>query len=140
MSFALATWLFSACDSVPNDQIILNADEWSEKFSVEFHHSWWWSGEPTIIDYNIFVTKDGEKYKWKIEQKDWFFKNITEIESGNADALFDEIWRKLDSERITEATRDKKDEKVAFAKEAYKENVLNNKWHTKWETTIKYKK
>ena len=133
-------WLFSNCDTIPTDEIILDSNNWSEKFSVEYHHSGWWNGEPIIFNYNVSVTKNKEKYKWIIEQKDWLFKNVTEIESNNVDRLFDEIANKLDHDFITEDVRNKKDKKVAFAKKAYKNNVINNKEHNKWETRIKYKK
>jgi len=132
-------WLFASCDNVPSDQIILNADEWSEKFSVEYQFSEW-SAWATLIDYNIFVRKNGEIFEWNIEQSDGLISNNTKIESDNVDRLFDEIANKLDHDFITDNTRDKKDKKVAFAKQAYKDNVLNNKKHSKWETRIKYNK
>lgn len=144
LAIASMMWLFASCDNIPNDKIIWDQETLTEIFNIMHNHSGWWSGEPTIVNYNVFVSKDGEKYVWRIEQKDWFFKNVTEIESDNIDALFDEIWRKLDSEKISESTRDKQNAKVAFAKQVYKDNVLNKKnppkWakSSKWEITIEY--
>ena len=131
-------WLFAACDNVPSDQIILNADEWSEKFSVEYEFSEW-SAWSTLIDYNIFVRRNWETFEWNIEQSDGWISNNTKIESDNVDRLFDEISNKLNHDFITDNTRDKKDKKVAFAKQAYKDNILNKKG-SKWETRIKYNK
>ena len=69
-------WLFTSCDNIPNSNIIWDQETLTERFKVIHNHSGWWSGDPTIINYDIFVSKDGEKYVWRIEQKDWFFKNV----------------------------------------------------------------
>ena len=84
----------------------------------------------------------GDKFKWTIEQSDWFFSNTTNIESDNLDWLFEEISDKSDSEYITENTRAKKNDKLAFAKKAYKDNILNKskKWDKSGKFKIKYKK
>ena len=139
-SFALAAWLFSSCDKVPNDQILLDPDKESVAVSYEYQFGWAESG--TLVDYNIFVHKDGDKFKWTIEQSDWFFSNTTNIESDNLDWLFEEISDKSDSEYITENTRAKKNDKLAFAKKAYKDNILNKskKWDKSGKFKIKYKK
>lgn len=132
-------WLFTACDNVPNDQIILNADEWLEKFSIKYQFSEW-SAWATLIDYNIFVRKNWETFECNIEQSDWWISNNTKIESDNVDRLFNEIANKLDHDFITDNTRNKKDKKVEFAKQVYKDSILNNKNPSKGETRIKYKK
>jgi len=139
-SFALAAWLFSSCDKVPNDQVVLDPNEESVALSFEYQFGSPESG--TLIDYNIFVHKDGDKYKWTIEQSDWFFSNTTNIESDNLDWLFEEIADKSDSEYITENTRARKNDKLAFAKKAYKDNILNKskKWGKSGKFKIKYKK
>ena len=137
-SFALAAWLFSSCDKVPNDQILLDPDK--ESVAVSFEYQFGWAESGTLVDYNIFVHKDGDKFKWTIEQSDWFFSNTTNIESDNLDWLFEEISDKSDSEYITENTRAKKNDKLAFAKKAYKDNILNNPNPTNREIRIKYKK
>ena len=91
---------------------------------------------------NTRAKKDGDKFKWTIEQSDWFFSNTTNIESDNLDWLFKEISDKSDSEYITENTRAKKNDKLAFAKKAYKDNILNKskKWDKSGKFKIKYKK
>ena len=46
-------WLFSSCDKVPNDQIILDYDKESIAFSVEYQF-----GRPdewSLVDYNIYI-------------------------------------------------------------------------------------
>ena len=132
--------LFTACENIPSDSIIINADEKSEKFSIEYQFSEW-SAWATLIDYNIFVRKNGDKFEWNIEQSDWWFSNNTKIETDNVDVLFDRISENLDHEFITDNTRDRKDAKVAFAKQTYKDSVLNRKTPAKkWEVRVKYKK
>lgn len=139
-SFALAAWLFSSCDKVPNDQIILDPNE--ESVAVSFEYQFGNPESGTLVDYNIFVHKEGDKYKWTIQQSDWFFSNTTDIESNNIDWLFEEIANKSDSEYITENTRTRKNDKLAFAKKAYKDNILNKskKWGKSGKFKIKYKK
>ena len=140
VSFALAAWLFSSCDKVPSDQVVLDPNEESVALSFEYQFGSPESG--TLVDYNIFVHKDGDKYKWTIEQSDWFFSNTINIESDNLDWLFEEIADKSDSEYITESTRARKNDKLAFAKKAYKDNILNKskKWGKSGKFKIKYKK
>ena len=124
-SIALA-WFFSSCDEVPSNQIILNPNDKSEKFSLEYVYSWW-SSEPLVIDYNVYIHQSWEKFKWKIEKSDWWIgKDITHIESGDIDDFFNSISDNLDSDYITDETRWKKDAKVSFAKQVYKDKVLNN--------------
>ena len=139
-SFALVAWLFSSCDKVPNDKIILDSNE--ESVALSFEYQFGWAEAWTLVDYNIFVHKDGDKYKWTIQQSDWFFSNTTDIESDNLDWLFEEIANKSDSEYITENTRARKNDKLAFAKKAYKDNILNKskKWGKSGKFKIKYKK
>lgn len=137
VSFALATWLFSSCDKVPNDKIILDFDKQSVALSFKYQFGSPESG--TTVDFNMFVHKDGNKYKWAIEQSDWFFSSTTDIESDNIDWLFEELADKSDSEYITESTRERRDKKLNFAKQAYKDSILNNKNPSKWEIKIKYK-
>lgn len=139
-SFALAAWLFSSCDKVPNDQVVLDPNEESVALSFEYQFGSPESG--TLIDYNIFVHKDGDKYKWTIQQSDWIFSSTTDIESDNLDWLFEEIADKSDSEYITENTRARKNDKLAFAKKAYKNNILDKskKWGKSGKFKIKYKK
>ena len=57
------------------------------------------------------------------------------------DWLFSEITNKLDHDLLTDETRNDKDDKIAFAKQTYKDSVLNRKTPAKkWEVRIKYKK
>ena len=133
-------WLFTACENIPNDSIIINADEKSEKFNIEYQIGSPESG--SIIDYNIFVRKNGEIFEWNIKQSDWLISNNTKIETDNVDRLFHEISKKLDHDFITDNTKNNKDKKVNFAKKAYKDNILNKskKWGKYGEIKIKYKK
>lgn len=132
-------WLFTACENIPRDQIILNMDEKSEKFSIEYQ-----LGSPesiTLIDYSIFVHKNGNNFVWNIEQSDWWISNNIKVESDNIDTLFNEIANKLNHDLITHDTRDSKNDKVEFAKQTYKDSVLNRKTPTKkWVVKVKYKK
>ena len=140
VSFALAAWLFSSCDKSPNNQIVLDSDE--ESVAVSFEYQFGWVEAWTVVDYNIFVRKDWDKYKWTIQQSDWFFSSTTNIESDNLDWLFEEIANKSDSEYITENTRARKNDKLAFAKKAYKDNILNKskKLGKSGKFKVKYKK
>ena len=140
VSLALASWLFSSCDKVPNNQIILDPNEESVAFSFEYQFG---SGESgSTIDYNVFVRKDGEKYQWTIEHSDWMFSDTINIESDNLDWLFNEISDRSDSEYITEKTRYNRDSKLNFAKKAYKNYILkkSKKWVKSPRFKIKYKK
>ena len=132
-------WLFTACENIPSDQIILNMDEKSEKFSIEYQF-----GSPesaTLVDYNIFVHKNGNNFECDINQSDWWISNNIKIESDNVDWLFSEITNRLDHDLITDETRADKDDKIAFAKQTYKDSVLNRKTPAKkWEVRVKYKK
>lgn len=130
------TWFFTSCDKVPRNQIILNPKEKTEQFSFEYH--FWWSNDPMVIDYNITIYQDWKTYKWLIDQKDWWFNTKTTIESNSIDGLFEEISNKTDNEDITEDTKSRRDNKIAFAKQAYEDNVLNNKNPTNKEIKIKY--
>jgi hypothetical protein len=117
----------------------------SDKQSVAVSF-WYQFGEPesgTYVDYNVFAQKNWDKYEWIIETKsDWLFTETIRIESDNLDWLFEEIADKSDSEYITENTRARKNDKLAFAKKAYKDNILNKskKWGKSGKFKIKYKK
>lgn len=140
VSFALA-WFFTSCDKVPNDEIIIDSDNQSVAASVGYQFGSPESG--TFVDCNIFAQKNWDKYEWTIERKsDWLFTETIHIESDNLDWLFEEIADKSDSEYITENTRAKKNDKLAFAKKAYKDNILNKskKWGKSGKFKIKYKK
>jgi len=139
-SFALA-WFLTSCDKVPNDEIILDSDKQSVAVSFEYQFGKPESG--TSVDYNIFARKNWGKFEWIIETKsDWLFTETIRIESDNLDWLFEEIADKSDSEYITENTRARKNDKLAFAKKAYKDNILNKskKWGKSGKFKIKYKK
>lgn len=125
-TFALI-WALSACDDIPSNQIILNPSDESEKFSLEYVYSGW-SGDPLIIDHNVYIHKSWDKFIWRIEKSDWWVgKDVINIESGDIDGFFESVSNNLDSEYITDETRWKKDAKVSFAKQVFKENVLNKK-------------
>jgi Mg2+/Co2+ transporter CorC len=53
--------------------------------------------------------------------------NNIKVESDNVDRLFETIADKLDHDLITDDTRDDKDDKVAFAKQTYKDSILSRK-------------
>lgn len=130
-------WLFASCDKVPRNQIILNPKEKTEQFSFEYHI--WSSNDPMIIDYNITIYQDWDTYKWLIDQRDWWFSTETTIESNSIDDLFEEISRKSKNENITEDTESRRDAKIAFAKQIYKDSILNNKNPSEETVKIKYK-
>ena len=132
-------WLFTACENIPSDSVIVNADEKSEKFSIEYQIGSPESG--SIIDYNVFVHKNGNNFECNIKQSDWWISNNIKVESDNVDWLFSEITNRLDHDLITDETRADKDDKIAFAKQTYKDSVLNRKTPAKkWEVRVKFKK
>jgi len=133
----IALGIFTACDEVPNNQIIIDPQTWTEQFSFEYHL---WSWESEIIDFNISVYKDWNLYKWLINQKDWWLNTKTNIESNSIDGLFNEILRVTDTQQITGNTREKRDKKVRVAKETYKNYILNGKDNNgEKKIKIKYK-
>ena len=133
-------WTLSSCGDFPNNEFVVNPGTQTEKFNIEYQFSGWWGGEPTIIDYNILVSKNWEIYQWQIEQKDWWLKESKAVKSSNVDDLFQKISNELESEQITEKTRKAKDDKVIRAKEIFNDSVLNNPNPTDREIRIKYKK
>ena len=140
VSIALA-WFFTSCDKVPNDEIILDSNK--QSVAVSFGYQF---GDPesgTHVDYNIFAQKNWDKFEWIIETKsDWLFTKTIRIESDNLDWLFGEIADKSESDHISEDTRARKNDKLAFAKKAYKDYILNKskKWGKSGKFKIKYKK
>lgn len=134
------TWFFASCDKVPNNQVIIDADNWTEQFSFEYHL--WWTREPRIIDYNITIYQDWNTYKWIINKKDWRFWTETTIESTDIDGIFEAISRATHNEYISDDTESRKKSKLNFAKEAYKDNILNKtkKWGKSGKFKIKYNK
>lgn len=137
-SSIVLAWLFSSCDNVPNDQIILDYDKESIAFSIEYQ--FWRPDEWTLVDYNIYINKNWDKYEWTIEKSNWFIPDETKIEANNIDDIFNEISKQLDSEYITEKTTAKKNSKLTFAKEKYQNEILNKKTHKTGKSKIKYKK
>ena len=137
-TIALATTLV-ACDNMKNNDIILDPAEQSAKFKIEYQYSEWSAGG-RIVDYDVVVSKNWDTYMGLIKEKDWWKSNKTTIESDNIDEVFDEITRKLDSDQITENTTKKKNDKINFVKNAFKENILDSNIATKSEEIkIKYK-
>lgn len=133
-------WTLSSCGNFPNDEFIVNPGTKTEKINVKYKYWGWWSGEPTIIDYNILVSQNWEFYEWHIEQTDWWFKKTKTIRSNDVNNLFQEISTALESGQIEDKTRDNKNDKIACAKEAFIDSVLNNPHPTDREIRIKYKK
>lgn len=133
-------WALSWCGDFPNDEFVVNPGTQTEKFNIEYQFSGWWGGEPTIIDYNILVSKNWKGFEWQIEQKNWWFKTNKKVESNNVDKLFERISNELESEQITDQTKKAKDDKVIRAKEVFNDSVLNNPNPSDREIRIKYKK
>ena len=135
---ALASTL-TACDNMPNNEVRLNPEDQSARFKIEYQYSEWSAGY-SIVDYDITVSKQGDTYMWLINQKSWLHSKKTSIESDNVDGVFDEISRMLDNEQIKEETAYKKDKKVNFVKNEYKNKILNTENSSQsWEIKIKYK-
>lgn len=133
-------WVLASCDSIPNNQIILNPHEWSEKFNVEYQF-YEWSTSIRIVDYDVTVSKNWNWFTWFIHKKDWRISEDTTITSNNLDDVFNRIAWSMDDRQVTDSTLAQKDEKIAFAKQTYKDSVLNRKTPAKkWEVRIKYKK
>jgi hypothetical protein len=79
-------------------------------------------------------------YKCEIKQKNWFLNTTTSLQAYSLDELFKDISKEVDNEQISDETRYNKDVKLDFAKQVYKDSVLNNKNPSGGETRIKYKK
>lgn len=137
VSLAIA-WFFNSCDKIPNDQIILDGDKQSVAVSFEYQFGNPESG--TSVDYNIVAQKKWDIFEWTVEKSNWISTETINIKCDNLDWLFEEIANKTDSEQITDNTRTRRNAKLDFAKQVYKDSVLNNKNPSKWETIIKYKK
>ena len=132
-------WTLSSCGDFPNSEIIGNPGTKTEKFNVTYEFSEW-SAWSTRVKHNVLISKNWEIYEWQIEQKNWWFKNNKKIQSNSVDNLFQQVSNELDSEQITEKTREKKNDKVAKAKEFFNDSILNNPNPTNREIRIKYKK
>ena len=137
-SFALVSAL-SWCGDFPNGEIIGNPGTKTEKFNVTYEF-FEWSAWSTIVKNDVLIRKNWEIYEWQIEQKNWWLKKNKKIQSNNVDNLFQQVSNELDSEQITEETRQNKDDKVAKAKEFFNDSILNNPNPTNREIRIKYKK
>lgn len=128
----------TACDPVPNDKIILNQDD--KSVAVSYKYNFGWAESWTNVDYNIFVYKRWDKYEWTIEKRtDWLFSEKIQIESNDVDWVFESISDKTESEYITDKTRSNREDKLNFAKQAFKDSVLYNKNPSKWTIIMKYK-
>ena len=133
-------WALSWCGDFPNDEFVVNPGTQTEKFNIEYQFSGWGGWEPTIIDFNVLVSKNWEGFEWQIEQKDWRTKKDKKIQSNNINDLFQKISNELESEQITDGTKKAKDDKIARAKEIFNDSVINNPNPTDREIRIKYKK
>ena len=118
-------WILSSCDNVPNNKIILNSDEWSVKFSVKYVHSGW-SSEPYTNEYNVYVIKDGEKYKCEIKNN-WFFSKTKKFEFNDVDSLYDEISNAIRDDYVDNWANENKNNKIKEVKEAYLEMLEDGK-------------
>lgn len=137
-TIALASTL-TACDNMPNNEVRLNPEDQSARFKIEYQYSEWSAGY-NIVDYDITVSKQGDTYMWLINQKNGWNRKKTSIESDSVDGVFDEISKMLDNEQIKEETAYKKDKKVNFVKNEYKNKILNTENSPQsWEIKIKYK-
>ena len=136
-AFALASSL-SACD-MPNNEVKLNPENQSAEFKVEYQY-YRWASDIEIVDYYVTVQKKWDTYVGEINEKNgWSGEKIT-VESDNVDVVFDQISTKLENERITSETSERKNAKVNFVRNEYKNKVLNaeNTSQT-WEIKLKYK-
>ena len=120
---ALASTL-TACDKIPNNQIIIDPAAWVEQFSFEYHL---WNNDPVVIDFDVTVYKDWDIYKWLINQKEAFSSKKTTVEASTIDDLFKEIIKVSETGQISGNTKHKRDAKISVAKQAYKNCVINAK-------------
>lgn len=135
-SIALA-WFFASCDKIPNDQIILDGDKQSVALSFKYQFGW---PEGATVDHNATIQKKWDIFECIVEKSNWISSEKINIKSDNLDWLFEELANRSDSEYITENTRAKRNSKLNFAKQVYKDSILNNENPSKWEIRIKYKK
>lgn len=136
-AFALASSL-SACD-MPNNEVRLNPENQSAEFKVEYQY-YRWASDIEIVDYYVTVHKEWDTYVGVINEKNgWTGEEIT-VESDNVDVVFDQISTKLEKENITNETSERKNAKINFVRNEYKNKVLNpeNTSQT-WEIKLKYK-
>ncbi len=129
----------ASCDNIPNDQIIVNPTSQSVELNLEYQY-FQWSAWTEIVDYDVKIYKDWDLYKCEIKQKNWFLNTTTSLQAYSLDELFKDISKEVDNEQISDETRYNKDVKLDFAKQVYKDSVLNNKNPSGGETRIKYKK
>ncbi len=128
----------NSCNDAKSDRIELNPENKSVKFGIKYVFSLWSAGY-NEMDYDVTVQKEWDTYIWLIEQSGDYADETIKISSDNVDQIFDEVLRVSDNDQISDNTRSKRDEKVAFVKQAYQDSVLNKKEPSKWEITIKYK-
>ena len=126
-------WLLVSCDgNFPNKEVIVNPSEKYIKFNVEYQLS------ESLVENNVVVRKYRNKYYWDIVKSDWRSKEKEWIESNNLDWVLNEISRSLNHEQVTDTTIYKKDAKISFVRQVFKDSIENNKNPSKWEFRIKY--
>ena len=129
----------TSCNNIPNDQIIADPTSMSIAFNVEYHF-FQWSAWIYIVSYYVNVDKVWDLYVWKVKQRNWPQSRTTPLKDQNLHKLFGKISKETDSEQISDETRCKKNAKLDFAEQVYKDSVLNNKNPKKGKIKIKYKK
>ena len=129
----------ASCDNIPNDQIIVNPTSQSVELNLEYQY-FQWSAWTEIVDYDVKIYKDWDLYKCDIKQKGWILSTTTSLQAYSLDELIRDISKEVDNEQISDETRYNKDVKLDFAKQVYKDSVLNNKNPSEGETRIKYNK
>ena len=129
----------ASCDNIPNDQIIANPTSMSVKFNLEYYF-FQWSAWTEVVSYDVYVYKVWDLYIWKVKQRNWPVSTTTTFQADNLDNLFKDISKEVDNQQISDETRYNKDVKLDFAKQVFKDSVLNNKNPTKGEIRMKYKK
>ena len=137
-TFFLASTL-SACDNMSNNNIVLNYENQSAKFKVEYQY-YEWSTSTRIVDYEIMVSKQWDTYTWLINEIDWRKSNKTSIESDNLDEVFNEIRIRLDDVQLTDKTINNKNKKIEFVEKEYKKLLNSGENEQVWDIIISYKK
>lgn len=135
IAFALASRL-SACD-MPNNEVRLNPENQSVEFKLQYQYNMW---DIKVVNYGVTVRKKWDTFFGEIDEKDWWRGEKFTVESDNVDVVFDQISTKLEKENITNETSERKNAKINFVRNEYKNKVLNaeNTSQT-WEIKLKYK-
>ena len=117
--------LLTGCGkNIKNDEMVLNKEKQSITFVVEYEPKW------EKVKYYVTISKNGDKYVWKIDKIDRPSIKTTSLNFDNLNSAFWGISHEFNNYQMYNSTLEAKDAKFEFAKNKYEEIILN------WEKTI----